>query len=187
VKRAVKNATVGTEEELLARCVRGDSEAYGAVVLRYQRLVTGVAYRVCGDATLAEDVAQETFIRVWRKLSTYRPGGNFRAWICRIATNLTIDALRRRKPVADIDQVVVESKADGPEATALKSERAAAVRRAILKLPVHSRTALVLREYEGLSYREIADALDIPLGTVKSRLSDARRRLQAELAGYLEE
>ena len=144
-------------------------------------------YRVSGDAVLAEDVAQEAFVRVWNKLPTFRPEGNFKGWICRIAANLTIDALRKRKPTVDITQTNLPSLTDGPEASFLKEERAAAVREAITSLPLHSRTALVLREYEGLSYKEIADVLDIPLGTVKSRLSDARLRLQSKLTRYLEE
>jgi RNA polymerase sigma-70 factor (ECF subfamily) len=157
------------------------------LVLRYRKLALGVAYRVSGDATLAEDIAQEAFVRVWNKLPTFRPEGSFKGWLCRIAANLTIDALRRRKPTVDIAETSLPALADGPEASVLREERAAAVREAITSLPLHSRTALVLREYEGLSYKEIADVLDIPLGTVKSRLSDARLRLQSQLASYLEE
>jgi RNA polymerase sigma factor (sigma-70 family) len=105
---------------------------------------------------------------------------------CRIASNLTIDALRRQKPTADIELLPLEATGGRPEAVALRNERADAVRAAIMKLPLQTRMALVLREYEGLSYQEIADGLGIPLGTVKSRLNDARRRLQAELARYME-
>jgi RNA polymerase sigma-70 factor (ECF subfamily) len=182
----VGESQADSDNELIVSSLRGDTQAFGALILRYRKMVIGVAYRVCGDAELAEDVAQETFIRVWNKLSSFRPEGNFRGWICRIAANLTIDTLRRQKPTTDIEQVVVGSTDDGPEGVALERERAAAVRAAILKLPPQTRTALVLREYQGFTYQEIADALDIPLGTVKSRLSDARRRLKAELVGMLE-
>jgi RNA polymerase sigma-70 factor (ECF subfamily) len=152
-------------------------------------MVLAVAYRLCGDAALAEDIAQDAFIRVWDRLSTFRPEGNFKGWLCRIATNLTIDALRRKKPTVDVDgqRAILEAPSDRPEVAALKSERALLVRAAILRLPEQSRATLVLREYEGFSYREIADTLDIPLGTVKSRLNDARQRLRAELAEYVEE
>jgi RNA polymerase sigma-70 factor (ECF subfamily) len=122
---------------------------------------------------------------VWEKLSSYRPGGNFRAWLVRIATNMTLDALRRQKPVVDIADLPLAARGPEPESAALRSERQAAVRAALMRLPLQSRTVLVLREYQALSYREIADALDIPLGTVKSRLSDARQRLKEELAGYM--
>lgn len=179
-----------SDNELIAQSLQrgsGDapSAAFGALVLRYHKLVIAVAYRLCGDAALAEDIAQDAFVRVWDRLADYRPDGNFKAWLVRIATNMTIDAMRKRKPVVDIEDVSLVAPDQGPEAAALSSERAAAVRAALMRLPVQSRTALVLREYQGLSYQEIADALDIPLGTVKSRLNDARRRLKAELAGYM--
>jgi RNA polymerase sigma-70 factor (ECF subfamily) len=184
------NLAALADEELIALCLRGDtaegaSAAFGTLILRYRSLVISVSYRVCGDAALAEDIAQDAFIRVWDKLSSYRMGGNFRAWLLRIATNMTIDALRRQKPVVDIADLPLVARGPEPESAALRSERETAVREALMRLPVQSRTVLVLREYQALSYREIADALDIPLGTVKSRLNDARRRLRAELAGYM--
>ncbi len=174
------------DQELIAASLSGDRSAFGALVLRYRELVLSVAYRTCGDRALAEDIAQETFVRAWEKLDTFRLEGNWRGWICRIASNLTVDALRRQKPSVDITLVSPSSPDGQPERQLLETERAGAVRAAILKLPVHVRSALVLREYEGLSYAEIAEALDIPIGTVKSRLNDARRRLSRELAPYME-
>ena len=167
------------------RSMGGPSAAFGALVLRYRKLVIAVAYRLCGDAALAEDIAQDAFVRVWDRLADYRPSGNFKAWLVRIATNMTIDALRKRKPVVDIEDVSLVAPGQGPEAAAVSSERAAQVRAALMRLPVQSRAVLVMREYEALSYQEIADVLDVPLGTVKSRLNNARRRLKAELAGYM--
>jgi RNA polymerase sigma-70 factor (ECF subfamily) len=175
------------DDELIAASLDGDRSAFGALVLRYRKLVLSVAYRICGDRALADDVAQETFVRVWEKLDTFRPEGNWRGWICRIASNLTVDALRRQDPSVDIAQLSLAALDGQPERRILEAERAEAVRSAILRLPMHVRIALVLREYEELSYTEIAEALDIPLGTVKSRLSDARRRLGQELAPYMEE
>jgi RNA polymerase sigma-70 factor (ECF subfamily) len=182
----VNESTSRSDNELIEGSLHGDNSAFGALVLRYHKVVIAVAYRICGDGVLAEDVAQETFIRVWDRLSSYRPEGNFRGWICRIAANLTVDALRRRKPTAALSESAMAVDMEDPEGAVLRNERAAVVRAALMRLPLQSRTALVLREYEGLSYREIADALDIPLGTVKSRLSDARRRLLAELNPFLE-
>jgi RNA polymerase sigma-70 factor (ECF subfamily) len=176
-----------SDEELVARSLGGDTEAFGVLVLRYRAVVTGVAYRIAGDAALADDVAQETFIRLWSKLAAFRPEGNLKGWVCRIAANLTIDALRRQKPTTDISQLALAAGGKGPEGAVLSSERATQVRAALMRLPVDSRTVLVLREYEGLSYQEIADALRVPLGTVKSRLNDARRRLKDELCAYLED
>jgi RNA polymerase sigma-70 factor (ECF subfamily) len=186
-RQAAQERSALSDNELIARSLRGDVAAYGELVARYRALVAGVAYRVSGDPVLAEDIAQETFIRVWDRLSTYRPEGNLKGWLCRIASNLTVDALRRRKPTADIADISVAASGTEPELAILEDEQAEAVRRALMRLPLRSRTVLVLREYEGLSYQEIADVLDIPLGTVKSRLNDARRRLRDELAGYLGE
>jgi RNA polymerase sigma-70 factor (ECF subfamily) len=134
---------------------------------------------------LAEDVAQMTFIRIWEKLRSFRTGGNFRGWLCRIAANLTIDMLRKDKPTTDITTLPLVDPGQGPERATMMDEQAMVVRRAIMTLPVPSRAALVLREYEGLSYKEIADTLGIPMGTVKSRINDARRRLQNELSAFM--
>jgi RNA polymerase sigma-70 factor (ECF subfamily) len=174
-----------TDDELILSSLRDDSAAFGSLVLRYRKVAIGVAYRICGDGMLAEDDAQLTFNRIWEKLHSYRPGGNFRGWLCRIAANLTIDELRKKRPSADIDTIPLVDSTQGPERAALLDERAVAVRRAVMKLPTHSRAALVLREYEGLSYKEIADTLSIPIGTVKSRISDARRRLRSELSEFM--
>ena len=189
-KRTVHSTAQLSDAELVAQSLRansaeGASAAFGKLVMRYQKLVISVAYRVCGDAALAEDVAQDTFVRVWSRLAQFRPDGNFRAWLTRIATNMAIDAVRRRRPQVDIEDLSLEAPGQGPESAAVSSERADVVRAALMRLPVQSRTILVLREYQSLSYQEIADVLDVPLGTVKSRLSDARRRLKVELTGYL--
>jgi RNA polymerase sigma-70 factor (ECF subfamily) len=172
-------------QSLRANSAEGASAAFGKLVMRYRKLAIHVAYRVCGDAALAEDVAQDAFVRVWSRLSEFRPDGNFKAWLMRITTNTAIDAVRRRRPQVDIEDLPLQAPEQEPESAALSSERADVVRAALMRLPVHSRTILVLREYQSLSYQEIADLLEVPLGTVKSRLSDARRRLKAELTGYL--
>ena len=176
-----------SDGELVARSLRGDTESFGALILRYRAMVTGVAYRIAGDAALADDIAQETFIRLWSKLAAFRPEGSFKGWVCRIAANLTIDALRKQKPTTDISRLDLAGGGTGPEGAALSSEQATQVRAALMRLPVDSRTVLVLREYEGLSYQEIADTLRVPLGTVKSRLNDARGRLKDELRAYMED
>jgi RNA polymerase sigma-70 factor (ECF subfamily) len=181
----VSELATQTDDELILSSLGGNSAAFGALVLRYHKVAIGVAYRICGDAMLAEDVAQLTFIRIWDKLYSFRPDGNFRGWLCRIAANLTIDELRKKKPTVDIDALPLADSSRGPERSALQDERALAVRRAIMNLPAHSRAALVLREYEGLSYQEIADTLAVPIGTVKSRINDARCRLQVELSEFM--
>jgi len=171
---------------LVARSQRGDKEAFGELVRRYQRLVVSIAYRMSGDATLAEDAAQDAFLRAWQQLSRfeYRGAGSFRAWLCRIATNVTTDRLRKAHPTVALEALPLPGGVR-PDEVHLRGEEAQAVRAAILRLPEASRAALILREYEGLSYREIAEALNIPIGTVMSRLNYARRRLREELLPYL--
>jgi RNA polymerase sigma-70 factor (ECF subfamily) len=141
---------------------------------------------MCGDTNLAEDAAQEAFIRAWQNLPNYRPRSPFRNWVYRIATNIALDFLRRERETVDVEALSLASSEEGPEAVVERGERGEQVRQAVLSLPSASRAVLVLREYEGLSYREIADTLGIPIGTVMSRLNYARNRLRKSLAPYLE-
>lgn len=172
------------EADLLDRSRRGDQAAYGELVKRYYRLVVTVAARtgMAGDG--AEDVAQETFLRAWRQLPGFRPQGDhsFRAWLCRICHNLAIDALRRSRPQSELDEGLAGHGADNPAARYLREEQAAEVRALVEQLPEACRIVLVLREYEGLTYGEIAHALNIPPGTVMSRLNYARTALRKALA-----
>ena len=175
-----------SEADLVYMAQSGDRAAYGELVRRCQGSVVGVVYRMCGDPHLAEDAAQEAFVKAWTRLADFTPrnGNGLKAWLCRIAVNTALDALRRQKHTAQMPAVgeVLQDNNPGPEAAALQAEQASEVQRAILALPEASRAVLVLREYEDLSYRQIADALDIPLGTVMSRLNYARSRLRETLA-----
>jgi RNA polymerase sigma-70 factor (ECF subfamily) len=182
----VNGQPVEIELELIASAKQGDRQAFGELVRRHREGVINVVYRMCGDANLAEDAAQEAFIRAWRHLPGYRPRSPFRNWVYRIATNAALDVLRRERETVDIDELPLSSSEAGPEATAEGKERGERVRQAVLELPPASRAALVLREYEGLSYQEIANALDVPIGTVMSRLNYARKRLRKSLTPYLE-
>jgi RNA polymerase sigma-70 factor (ECF subfamily) len=156
------------------------------LVSQYRRLLISVVYRQGLDLAEAEDVAQEAFVRAWLALSRYKPSaGSWRAWLCRIAINLAIDVHRRRKPQVDLDEALPDGGTD-PAEQAEKSMRAKVVRQALAQLPPASRAALVLCEYEGLSYAEIAATLDIPVGTVMSRLNYARRRMRELLAARRE-
>jgi RNA polymerase sigma-70 factor (ECF subfamily) len=184
---AGRTATRGeTELEWIARAQHGDRQAFGELVCRYRERVVNVVYRMCGDPQLAEEAAQEAFLRAWQRLATYKPGSSFHSWICRIAINLAIDRLRRERQSTSLDDLPLASPAAGPEAAVERQERARQVQGAVLALPPECRAALILREYEGLSYQEIADALGIPIGTVMSRLSYARSQLRQALASTLE-
>jgi RNA polymerase sigma-70 factor (ECF subfamily) len=170
------------ELDWIAGAQQGDRQAFGELVRRHREGVVNVVYRMCGDAALAEDAAQEAFLRAWRNLERYNPRFAFRSWVYRIALNLAVDALRRERPTTDLDAESLATESDGPEDWLERKQQAEQVRRAVLDLPPASRAVLVLREYEGLSYREIADALDIPVGTVMSRLNYARGQLRRALS-----
>jgi RNA polymerase sigma-70 factor (ECF subfamily) len=178
------------EQQLIARAQQGDRQAFGDLVMHYQNGVTNIAYRMLGDPALAEDIAQETFIKAWRHLKRYNPEHPFHAWLYRIAVNTSLDAgrresSRRRREIVDLDPGDLSASPEAtPETAAERRERALEVKRAVLALPEASRSALILREYEGLSYAEISAALGIPVGTVMSRLNYARQQLRTSLAEY---
>jgi len=171
------------EIELVARAQSGNRNAYSELVHIHAQGVMNVVYRMCGNMQLAEDAAQETFIQAWLRLQSYHPRSSFRNWLYRIAVNTAIDMLRKEKrilPGAVEDMSLSDSQPD-PESMVANSERAKTVQAAVLALPDASRAVLVLREYENLTYQEIAEALDIPVGTVMSRLSYARKLLKEKL------
>lgn len=165
------------EIQLINKAQQGDRNAFGTLVYKYHLGVVNVVYRICGDLDLAEDTAQDAFIRAWQKLPNYQPRAPFRSWLYRIAVNIAIDILRRQQPSELLEEQYCANE-DNPETLVAEQEQAAQVQRAILTLPQASRVVLVLREYEGLSYQEIANVLDIPLGTVMSRLNYARACLR---------
>lgn len=175
------------ELDLIAQAQQGDRHAFGELVGKHRVGVVNVVYRMCGDTELAEDMAQEAFIRAWQKLPDFKPRSPFRNWIYRIATNATLDALRRERETEDVDSYPLRRSVNGLEVLVEAKDRAELVQQAVLSLPPSSRGVLVLREYEGLSYKEISDTLDIPIGTVMSRLNYARKRLSADLKPLLKE
>jgi len=172
-----------SETELVASAQHGDRNAFSELVRIHTRGVFNVVYRMCGDALVAEDAAQETFLRAWQNLSSYRPQTSLRNWLYRIAFNAAMDMIRKEKRIlpTDIEDLQLTDDRPGPEALASQNERTVLVQKAVLSLPDASRAVLVLKEYEGMSYHEIADALDIPMGTVMSRLNYARKLLKEKL------
>ena len=175
------------DRDLIARAQQGDRQAFTELVTRHQAGVVSLAYRMCGDLRLAEDAAQDAFVRVWQNLNSYKPQYAFRSWLYRIAANAALDALRRERPTAELDPLSMADPGATPEQTAEEDQRAAQVHRAIAQLSPALRMVLILREYQELPYQEIAEALDIPVGTVMSRLNSARAQLRKELLVLLEE
>jgi RNA polymerase sigma-70 factor (ECF subfamily) len=186
--------TICSDEELLTRFCKGQTEAFGALVRRYERELYGYLRRYLGDPSLAEDVFQNTFLQVYVKSGHYEQGRPVRPWLYTIATNQAIDALRRngRHQLLSLDQQreeladgelsslveTLESNSPSPVDAAQGAERKRKVRASVDRLPEFLRQVLVLAYYQGLKYREIADVLGIPVGTVKSRLHAALVKLQ---------
>ena len=176
-------ASRASETELIIRAKNGDHNAFSELVCIHASGVRNVIFRMCGDAHVAEDAAQEAFIRAWLAFASYRPQASLKGWLYRIAVNAATDLLRKEKRILPgaLEEMPLKDPRPGPEALLSQGERAASIQNTILSLPDACRAVLVLREYEGLSYHEIADALDLPLGTVMSRLSYARKLLKGRL------
>ena len=168
------------ETALIQKAQTGDRNAFGELVIHYYPGVVQVVFRLCGDAGLAQDMAQEAFLRSWINLPSFRPQSSLRNWLYRIAVNATLDVLRRRPEEQFEDEVIQMSpdQAMGPESALIEKERVALLQQAMRSLPEAARSVLVLREYGGLSYQEIAGVLDVPIGTVMSRLNYARNRMR---------
>lgn len=178
------------ERDLVRRCLAREERAYRELVRAYQSPVVNLAWRITGSADDAAEVAQETFIRVLRSLATYDPDRPLRSWIFKIASNLSLDVIRRRKrrPVSfedlsDEDGPTIEPADTGPGPDeGLRLEWAAERFEALVhEMPEHYRAILHLRYREELPYEEIAEALGIPLGTVKVRLHRAHEILRRKL------
>lgn len=177
------------EASLIARARDGEEEAFAALVDRYAKPVVNFAWRQLGDATEAEDVAQDVFVRAWRHMGTFKPEkAAFSTWLFQIARNASIDRLRlrKRRPVESLDAMVVSppSPQAGPDADARRSELGAAIARAVARLPEEQRTAFILAEYHGQSVREMASVLSCSEKAVENRLYRARQFLRAELKDW---
>lgn len=186
------------EQALIQDALEGDLDAFNSLVLHYQDMAYNVAYRVMGEHDAAGDAAQEAFISAYQKLHQYR-GGSFKAWLLRIVTNACYDELRRRqrqpvtplKPEMDDGETLenpfwIEDESATPEEQSEESELQEAIQHCINELDDKFRTVLVLVDVEGLDYETAAEAVDTPLGTVKSRLARARDRVQECLQGFWE-
>lgn len=174
------------ERTLIIQAQEGDIEAYNELVRMYRVSVVNIVYRMCGDANLAEDSAQIAFLRAWENLPRLVPGSSFCNWLYRIAVNVAVDIVRHEKQVISLDDEHIPVRSELPELEIIANERHRKVRKAVTALPAASRSVLVLREYQELSYREIAEVLGIPIGTVMSRLSYARKLLADQLQEFLE-
>ncbi|MFI5234261.1 MAG: sigma-70 family RNA polymerase sigma factor [Gemmatimonadales bacterium] len=198
--RPVLPGTVSDQEVVLA-ARRGSEAAYRELLRRYERPIFSLIYRMVRDRELAEDLAQETFVKALNALDSYRPEYKFSSWIFKIANNVAIDQLRRRElDTLSLDGAPGAETPDAIEATALQigskgespleeleaRELGSAIERAIGKLRPEYRSCILLRHVEGRAYEEIAEMLELPLGTVKTYIHRARNELRGHLADLKE-
>jgi len=200
-------ASLSTDEAtVVARCRCGEKAALGELVSLYQDRVYGLCLRLCGDREAAADLAQETFVRAVSSIERFDERAKFFTWLYRIAVNLSIDRRRQqaRRPALSLDAGSGDSRGDGevmrggtiaerlttsdprPDERASRAEQHRAVAGAVQELEDEFRTVVVLRDIDGLDYAEIADVLQVPVGTVKSRLFRARMMLKEKLRSLIE-
>ena len=169
---------------LISRARGGDREAFGELVEQYRDNVYRLAYRMCGNAYDADEAAQEAFVAAWRALPNFRGDAKFSTWLYRLTTNAAIDVMRREKrhqTVGDGEMMELADDADSPQETVERTEQQEAVQKALSTLSEEYREVLLLRYMEELDYAEIAEVLQLPSGTVKSRINRAKAALKAAL------
>jgi RNA polymerase sigma-70 factor (ECF subfamily) len=179
-----------TDEELVARSIRGDAESFNQLILRWERPIYALAYRTIGREEDARDVCQETFLRAFRALPGFRGQSKFSSWLYRIALNLCRDWARRerRTPVAQppenvdlMDLAVANEPSESIEDLVARRDLMRTVEAVMADLPEEQRTAIILKEYHGLTFQEIADLVGCPLSTVKTRLYQGLTVVRREL------
>ena len=169
------------ESTLIARSRTGDPQAYDRLVGAYQDRIYNAAFRITGNREDAWDAAQDAFIRGYQGLRSFRGEAGFGTWLHRIAVNAALDIVRRRpRAPQELDPMLAAP--DDPAGDVLRRDVQRRVHRAIAALPPDQRTAVVLRDIQGFSYEEIARVMQVPVGTVRSRLARAREGLRVRLA-----
>jgi RNA polymerase sigma factor (sigma-70 family) len=183
------------EKALIASARKGDVRAFNQLVMLYQSMVYNLAYRILSDPDAAADATQDAFLKAYKAMRQFR-GGSFKAWLLRIVTNACYDQLRRkqRRPSSSLDDLPVDADhshylrdpAKQPDAVVEQQELNRAIQAGVMTLPFEQRVVLVLSDVQGLSYKEIAQATGLSLGTVKSRLSRGRAKLRDHLLSQRE-
>ncbi|MBC7247495.1 MAG: sigma-70 family RNA polymerase sigma factor [Actinobacteria bacterium] len=186
------------DEELVRAFLEGDREAFEELVRRYHPVVLNMACRLLGNRDDAADVCQEVFILLLRKLGSFRGEAKFSTWLYRVSLNACHDHARRARrhvslsespgeDMPEMEQLLPDEGLEGPEESMEREEVRRKVQEAIRRLPPKFKEVIYLHDISGCNYKEVAEILDINLGTVKSRLNRARARLAGELEGYREE
>ena len=163
---------------LVGSIVNGDTDAVRPLIERYEKPLAAVLQRALGASPDVDDVFQETWIRVVRSAHRYDPAQRFSAWLFAIAWNLVKDRWAKRVPVADVDLALMASREPSPEERAVEADQAEQLRELVARLPERLAQAILLRYFEELSEREVADRLGIPVGTVKSRIHNGLKLMR---------
>lgn len=194
-----KPAAISSDEPLMEAVSKGDERAFEIIMNRYKNPITNYIHRIIRERERARDLAQETFLKVFRFAPRYRPGASFSTWLYRIATNVSIEELRRKKRRstrfiefgrAESQELAMSNAPEtgpGPGKRLLREEIGAKVRIALHSLPQKYRFPVVLRDIQGLSYQEVAQVTRLPLNTVKTRLNRGRLLLKEKLRPFMEE
>ena len=178
-----------SDDQLVKKIIQGETHFFEELVMRYRKQVFSICYRMVRQREEAEDLAQEVFVKAFRYLKQYNPEHKFSSWILKIATNTSIDALRKKKlDTMPLEEEIETHREDmSAEKAFLQEEARQEIESAIGRLPQEHRIVVLLYHQQGKSYQEIADILDIPLSMVKNRLFRARKTLKAELENLKEE
>jgi RNA polymerase sigma-70 factor (ECF subfamily) len=195
LRAAAKEKDINPTEtrRLVARCKRGERNAFDDLIRRYEKKVYNFAFRLSGNYDEANDVASETFVRVYNALHNFRGDSSFITWLFRITTNVYLDERKRKRarPYESLDEMIeldettvvrqIEDPSPTPAESLEKQESGDMLQQAINSLPEYQRMMIVMYHTENRSYEEIAEVLDLPIGTVKSRLNRARLSLREKL------
>ena len=170
------------DEELMLSVARGDLNAFNEIILRHQRTAWSIAHRFLGDATEAEDIAQQAFLKILEAASRYRPTAAFRSYLLRVVTRLCIDHAKKKRPTYTNTLPETQSHSSDPAQSLAMKERGTAIRKALDTLPPNQRLALILRHYEEMSYVDIAQSLNISVKAVEGLIRRARATLKTRLS-----
>ncbi len=174
-----------TDNELVIECLEGNQEAYAELITRYKRLIYSVAYKFSRDSDEVNDLAQEAFIKIYRSLSRYDSQYKFSTWSVKVATNICLDHVRRKRlNSVSLDEIEnFTGKNNSPEEYYLRKEKSQELKNAIAGLPEIYRVPIILYHQKGMSYKEIAEKLDKPMSIIKNRIFRARNTLKESLLG----
>lgn len=176
-----------TDNELVIACLEGNQEAYSELITRYKRLIYSVAYKFSRDSDEVNDLAQEAFIKIYRSLSRYDSQYKFSTWSVKVATNICLDHVRRKRLNSiSLDEIEnFTGKNNSPEEYYLRKEKSQALKNAIAGLPEIYRVPIIMYHQHGMSYKEIAEKLDKPMSIIKNRIFRARNTLKESLLGVV--